>query len=140
MLVGLNGTSLIAMGETKSLALYTLASAILNIFLIPVFNINGAAIATSVSYVLGDTLTSLKLYRKYRIHPFYSNYVKVLLIAFSLIAVLKHTLILTEASPGVRKAILGITVYIVLFSILAVVSRCIDKEDLKLLMAIKRKQ
>ena len=138
VLMGLNGMSLIALGETKLIALYNLAAAILNVVLsavlIPVYGIVGAAVATAVSYILGNVLTSLRLYCGYGVAPFYSNYLKTLGAAFLLLAVFRA---LGVRPPGVLGAVLYMAVFLVLLFLFLVVTRSIDREDVELLHVLR---
>jgi len=80
--LGLNGASLIVFGGGRYLMYMTLVGAVcnvvLNLVLIPVYGILGAGMATTASYVLANSVASLKLYRISRIHPFGVGYLKVL--------------------------------------------------------------
>jgi O-antigen/teichoic acid export membrane protein len=78
--LGLNGLSLMVMGETRFLMQVSffgaISNVILNAALIPAFGIIGAAFASLFSYCLINTLNSTKLYKLSKIHPFTRNYVK----------------------------------------------------------------
>ena len=82
--LGLNGQSLLVIGESNFIMISNLVSAvfnvILNAFLIPIYGMEGAAMATATSYFVGNVLKSLKLYQKTKIHPFSGNYMKPLII------------------------------------------------------------
>ena len=140
VLVGLNGLSLIALGETRFVALYTLASAalniILNLALIPAYSINGAAIATASSCILANIIASLKLYREYRIQPFYSNYIKTLIIALLLLAILKP---LSTLASRIWNMAFCLFIYLVIFFSLIIISKSMDKEDIGLLKALEKR-
>jgi len=77
ILAGLNTNALIAMGEGR-LVSYTVFVQVLvnfsmNLTLIPIFGIEGAAIALAGATVVGDTLGSVLLYKRYRLHPISSS-------------------------------------------------------------------
>ncbi len=138
VLMGLNGMSLVALGETRLIALYNLVAALLNVvlnaLLIPVYGIVGAAAATAASYILGNTLSTLRLYKEYRVQPFYASYVKTLGIAFLLLIALKA---LSMRAPGWLGAGLYISLYMIFFLLLLVVTRSIDREDVELLRVLR---
>ena len=139
VLMGLNGMSLVALGETRLVALYNLVAALLNVVLnaalIPVYGIVGAAVATTASYMLGNVLATLRLYKGYGVQPFYANYVKTLAIGFVLLAVFK---LLSVRALNVFSALSWVTIYLVLLFLLIAFSKSIDKEDTDLLKFIRK--
>lgn len=89
VIFGLNGISLVVIKENKFMMYSNLFSAILNVILnavlIPHYGLNGAAVATAISYLVGNILSSLWLYKKSRIHPFKQDYLTALSVSFMLI-------------------------------------------------------
>lgn len=89
VIFGLNGISLVVIKENKFMMYSNLFSAILNVMLnavlIPYYGLNGAAVATAISYLVGNILSSLWLYEKSRIHPFKQDYLTALSVSFMLI-------------------------------------------------------
>jgi O-antigen/teichoic acid export membrane protein len=77
---GLNGGTLLALGETRFLmwtSLFaTVSGAFLNWLLIPSLGIVGAAASTAFVVLIFKLIRSGKLYFSYRIHPFTRNYLK----------------------------------------------------------------
>ncbi|SDD44018.1 flippase [Natrinema hispanicum] len=71
--LGLNGTTLTSIGQTRLILLDNLVAAganiALNLWLIPRYGFVGAAIATTASYVLINVLYSVQLYRLRSIWP-----------------------------------------------------------------------
>ncbi|EMA18379.1 flippase [Haloarcula amylolytica] len=71
--LGINGGTLKMLGQSDFFLLSTVVNAVinvgLNIWLIPRIGIVGAAVATAVSYAIGNSLVSIQLYRDYRITP-----------------------------------------------------------------------
>ncbi len=73
------------------LSWHTLINVVLNIILIPSCGIEGAAIATAISYFTTNVLNSLRLYQKVKVQPFSKNYIKVVvssLVMFGLVWIL----------------------------------------------------
>jgi len=77
-LTGPNGATNIALGDTKFVASYTLIGAssnvALNWFLIPIYGVEGAALASVVSVFLMNTIASAKLHIINKITPFRRKY------------------------------------------------------------------
>ncbi|XRP97077.1 flippase [Methanocaldococcus sp. 16A] len=138
--LGLNGLSLLVIGKSKFIMVSGLVSAvfnvILNTFLIPIYGMEGAAIATAISYFVGNVLNSLKLYKETKIHPFSWNYVKPLVISFVLLGLIQS---LHLKVPSIWYAIPVLTVFLGVYFFLVLLSRSVDKEDVKLFLEIEKK-
>ena len=140
ILLGLNGLSLIIVGENKFIFLSSTVASIFNIvfnaLLIPKYGLVGAAIATSTSYFVANLLNSLRLYQKTKIHPFTWNYIKLLVISFTMLAMIK---VLNFNVPNILYAIQILIVFFVIYFFLVLLSRSFDKEDVELLLAIENR-
>lgn len=72
--IGLSGEVLTAIGKTRTLMyvslLVVVVNTLLNLYLIPQYSMIGAAIATTVGYVLMGSLYIIQLYREIGAHPF----------------------------------------------------------------------
>jgi len=138
--LGLNGLSLVVIGETrfglKSSSVSAMLNVILNALLIPSYGIEGAAIATAVSYLVANILNSWKLYQKTKIHPFNWNYVKPIVISFVLLGIIQT---LNLNVPNIWYAIPVLFVFLLVYFFLVLLSRSVDKEDIELLLAIEKK-
>ncbi|WP_163527368.1 flippase [Halobacillus ihumii] len=89
----------------------------LNLWLIPIYGINGAAIASLVAVSIGNIIKLLIVYRNYRIHPYNSGYVKIMAIVsivFIFVLGLKYTL----NTYWLFELIIFTTVYIFTFILL----------------------
>lgn len=79
-LLGPNAMTLIAYGETRAVFWATLCAgltaACVCFALVPPFGAIGAALATGSASVLSNGLISLRLYRRYRVHPFAADYLR----------------------------------------------------------------
>ena len=138
--LGLNGLSLVVIGESKFIMTANLVSAVLNIILnallIPIYGMEGAAIATATSYFVGNSLSSLRLYQKTKIHPFSWNYVKPLAISFVLLGLIQS---LHLRVPNIWYVIPVLGVFLGIYFFFVLLSRSVDKEDVELLLAIEKK-
>lgn len=139
VLLGLNGWSLVVIKESNFVMYSTLISAIvnviLNILLIPVYGIEGVAVATAISYFTTNVLNSLRLYQKVKVQPFSKNYTKVVvssLVMFGFVWIL-HLKVL-----NIWYAVLVLIVFLAFYFLLVLLSRSVDKEDVELLMAVER--
>lgn len=80
VVLGLNRASLNALGRTRANLTITVlslaANVLLNTYLIPEFGLEGAAVATLLSFLFWNIGTSAWLYYTERLHPFASFYLK----------------------------------------------------------------
>jgi len=138
--LGLNGLSLVIVKESKFISFSSLVAAVsnvlLNALLIPSYGIEGAAVATTTSYVIGNILNSLRLYQRTKIHPFSWNYVKPLIISFVLLGIVKSMHLKVHS---IWYAILILIVFLVVYFLLVLLSKSVDKEDVELLLAIEKR-
>ncbi|XRO75838.1 flippase [Methanocaldococcus sp. 28A] len=139
-LLGLNGLSLIVIKESNFVMYSTLISAVINVFLnvllIQSYGIKGAAIATAISYFTTNVLNSLRLYQKAKVHPFSRNYIKVVVISLIMSG---FVWILHFKMLNILYASLVLIAFLIVYLLLLLLSKSIDKEDIDLLLAIERK-
>ncbi|ASJ08229.1 capsular biosynthesis protein [Thermococcus siculi] len=140
VIMGLNGMSLIAIGEPHANLIGNVfaatANILLNFFLIPVYGIEGAAVATATSYITANLFRGWWLYRKTRIHPFGTNNIKQLSVGIAMVLVLVY-LNITPSSIWVTFGILA--VLSLLYFSAVIVLKSIEPEDIELLRAIEKK-
>ncbi|NJE61785.1 flippase [Thermococcus sp. 21S7] len=138
--LGLNGLNLVVLGDSRVILVSNLVTTslnvLLNILLIPKYGIEGAATATAVSYVIGNILSSVRLYQRTRIHPFSPNYIKPLIISFLLLGIIRG---LKLEVPSIWYAVLILVLFLIVYFLLVLISRSIDKEDVELLLAIEKR-
>ena len=109
---------------------------LLNVLLIPIYGIEGAAVATAVSYFIYNVFKSYWLYKKTKIHPFNRNYIKSLVIGFVPLGLFKMLNIRTTnifLTGTVLISFLGIYIALILFT------KSLDKEDTEVLLTIEKK-
>jgi len=139
-LLGLNGMSLIVIGEPRlnliGDSFAVVLNVVLNILLIPAFGLEGAAIATASSYFVANVFRSFWLYKKTGIHPFSWNYVKPLLISFALLGLIQS---LHLKVPNIWYAIPVLVVFLGVYFFLVLLSKSVDKEDVELLLVLEKR-
>ncbi|WP_131007443.1 flippase [Methanofervidicoccus abyssi] len=136
---GLNGSNLIIIGKSRlnlaGTSFAALLNIILNFVLIPVYGLEGAAIATTMSYFVLNILMSFWLYKNSKIHPFSWNYVKSLVISFILLGILKS---LNLNVDNIWYAVLVSIVFVGVYFLLLLFSKSIDNEDIDLLLTVEK--
>ncbi|MCK5614832.1 polysaccharide biosynthesis C-terminal domain-containing protein, partial [Candidatus Pacearchaeota archaeon] len=130
------------MGKTTLLMWASLLAAglnlILNIILIPIWGITGAATASLISYFAANIFNSAKLFQLSGIHPFTKSYLKPILASGGIIAIIyaltRSLLVLSYwMLPVIFILFLGI------YGLCLVLTRSFDEEDIRLLLAIERR-
>ncbi|MGQ4892975.1 MAG: polysaccharide biosynthesis C-terminal domain-containing protein, partial [Candidatus Njordarchaeia archaeon] len=98
--------------------------------------LEGAAIATAVSYFVANVFRSFWLYRKVKIHPFSWNYVKPLVISFVFLGGLKA---LNLKVTNIWYAVPILIIFLAVYFLLVLFSKSVDREDVELLLAVEKK-
>jgi O-antigen/teichoic acid export membrane protein len=139
--LGLNGLSLMVMGKTRFLMLNSLSGAIsnvvLNVALIPIFGIVGAAFASFLSYSVVNILNSTKLYQFSKIHPFTRNYAKPIGISIGLLALIYVFTSYLKIDFWMLPLLLSL--FLFGYGLLLLLTRSFDKEDIVMILAIEKK-
>jgi O-antigen/teichoic acid export membrane protein len=137
IIVGPNGSPLLAMGDSKYLMRTTLFSAVINIIanilLIPRMGIMGAAIATTLALFIRHAVVSFKIYQAHRVHAFSWNYIKPVFITVPFAVIIK---VLAETQDWSFNIWIVFAILISLYIVHAVsvwLTRSVDEEDIKLL-------
>lgn len=135
--LGLNGMSLVAIGEPNANLVGNIFAAtfnvILNALLIPSYGINGAAVATSVSYVVANLFRSWWLYLRTKIHPFGRSYLRQLAVAVVIVPIL---MLLAPADVGLLMALLLVGLSFLVYLVIILLLRTVEPEDVALLRAV----
>ncbi len=141
IIMGLSRYTLIVIGDTVSILIATLAGSIvniaLNLTLIPLYNLTGAATATAISLILTNIVYSARLYATKKIHPFTRTYIKSVLAGLLALGVLMWLSSITTVdliSAGIM-----VLIFLGVYAILLVILKTLDKEDKTLLRAIEKK-
>jgi len=137
--VGPTGATLQTYGKTKTVMMVNYIGAAinfgLNFLLIPIYGVNGAAVATGFSLALLYILSFLFAYRAAKVQPFRLSYLRIILA--SLIAVLVVYL-LTRYVIGVSTfaLIAMLIVFLALYFFLLLLMKSFEEEDLMIMRAI----
>ena len=140
--VGPASQTLQTYGRTKTVMMTSYIGAainfLLNLFLIPIYGVNGAAIATGFSLALLYVLNFLFAYRVAKVQPLRLCYLKIILA--SLIAVLV-VYFLTKYVIGVSLFVLiaMLFVFLALYFFLLLLMKSFEAEDLMIMRAIDEK-
>ncbi len=140
--MGLNAETMVALGKQKTVFYCHVAAAVvnigLNLLLIPIWGITGAAVATCSTYVVMNATISASLYRYTKIHPFTRHYVKPLvasaLIAFGFYFAAGRLLTIQYWMLPVL-----LVLFLVAYGAALLITKSFDKEDLQLLKMIEKK-
>jgi O-antigen/teichoic acid export membrane protein len=138
-LLGPNGNTLMALGESRFLMWSALAAAIvnvlLNIVLIPPMGIVGAAVASLVSLGVANIIYSVKLYSLCRAQPLSKNLLKPVIASIALVA-LFHFIAGSFLTVTWWVLALLFILYYAIYGIATLLTRSFDREDAALLLEI----
>jgi O-antigen/teichoic acid export membrane protein len=101
--------------------------------------IMGAAIASTISLAVINTLKSAQIFHMHKIHPFTKNYLKPIVISTVLIFIIyllvKH---LFSASISIWTLMLLLFLFLATYSVCLVITRSFDKEDIMMIQEMKK--
>jgi len=141
-LSGQNTSTLIGIGENKFIMYSTFVVAILNIILniilIPIWGIEGAAIATAIALFSTNLLKCIKIYHKVGASPLSRNLVIPSIVSIGII-LLFYVIVKNIITINFLIVILFFLFYYIVFSGTVLFTRSLDKEDLDLLESIEQK-
>lgn len=140
--LGPNGATLLAMGKSYFIMIATFTATILNIALnltlIPHYGIIGASIASSFALISVNFFKGVKLYSSNRVQPLSKNLVKPTILTFFIILVFYFLLnILYEVEIWLIPLLF--IFYYILYFIVILITKSVDKEDLQMLELIEQK-
>lgn len=139
--LGPNGATLVAMGKTKILMWASTASAVLNVVLnvslIPLVGITGAAVATASSLALANMILSTKLYFLSGVHPLTKNYLKPIITSITLILAIcflaKTFFIIT-----IWHLLSLFLLFVIIYGLSLLLTKSFDQEDISMLLTIEK--
>ena len=141
VLMGPIGQNLVIFGRPRLLLVNNTAGLLLNIglnlLLIPQYGINGAAAATSVTFVFLNILALLQVYRISGMHPFSHNYVKLLGSSLGLIGLVTALFRYITVSYWILPVVF--VVCVVSYILVVLVTKSFDREDIVLLKTLERR-
>jgi len=144
LLLGPNGSTVIALGKTKIIMFFTLIcgsfNIILNYFLIPLFGIEGAALSTIISLAIINILDGVYLYKISKIQPFRKDLVFHTILSLIIISISYYFIVSfqLENLPLLFKLLIC-SVLIITYFFIILVSKNYGKEDLQLLILVENK-
>jgi len=140
--LGPNGMTLLGFGERSPLLLSAAVGAVANlglgVALIPNKGAIGAAVAMSVALAASNTVVSIRLYRRFGIHPFGGRYLW-LMATPCVAAVVFYVSLGISRSQNVVLHLGGFLLIVFLCVLTPFLLRCVDVTDLALLEAIEMK-
>lgn len=143
VMLGPNGMTLIATGNVRFPTLASSIAAItnfaLNLVLIPLYGITGAAVASALTYTTGNALTSAKLYMDYGIHPFTRNYVKPCLASLATAALVYLISKAFSLHIGSLALVLLFVAFLSIYFLSLLLTRSFDREDIMIMLAIEER-
>ncbi|ODV48852.1 O-antigen/teichoic acid export membrane protein [Methanohalophilus euhalobius] len=138
---GFNYYTLLSTGKSNFLMKCSFISAILNIILnlilIPMLSMNGAAIASASSFILIEIYMTISLYKFLKIHPYSRNYLKITMI--SILLVLGFYLSKFLFSSSFFVLIMFVSMFMLFYVFLILFSQSLDNNDILMLQSIKNK-
>ena len=116
-----------------------LSNVILNYFFIPPWGINGAAIATSLSFLIGGLFYGLYSYKEMRLQPTSKNFITILILGILSIFIIYNIRKLLPVSLNLFYTFLLFFSFLLLYILLILLFKIIDKEDINLLSSFKKR-
>ena len=117
----------------------TIINIILNLYLIPLYGINGAAIATATAFLTRSLLLMIESYFIIKIIPIKLNYLKILFSAGTSFFIVKYLIYFLSINIHIFSLIFFSILFVLIYMILLFVTKSLEKEDVFILNAIKKK-
>lgn len=140
-LVFVSNTLVSAIGKSKLFLFNVIISLILNVFLnillIPSYGINGAAFATTITNIVASLLVFFQIKHYTSIIPLKREMIKIAVV--SLIPLFLIIYFKTRVGIDIISFFLVGLFFILLYSLLILITSCLDKNDFMILRSLKRK-
>ncbi len=140
--LGLSGNILVGGGYTRLNLTGEIIAAVcnisLNIVLIPIYGIVGAAVATGISYLARNIAFLVFVYRILGIHPYKRSYLNIFLSGVGgmmLIYILK----IYSPLPWLPTMLILSLIFVFIYILSVLLSRSLDENDMVVLGAVERK-
>ena len=141
--IGLARETITSIGKTKIIFYFTLIAAssnfIINLILIPIYGMVGAAIAMLVSLILWSLLPLLYIHKKMGVWPYDRNYLKPFFVSLSSVGTIYFLLKFIFKSTDTLILIVGFIIFILLYGVLFLLTKGLTKEDILILKSIEKK-
>ena len=142
VVLGPSGATLLSMGKSRYILNTTIVGTVLNITLnatlIPIWGIEGAAVATALSLLIVHSFYSVKLYQISKIHPFTKNYLTPFF-ASSLIISLIYFVAKSFVTINIWLLLLLFVLFMAICIVVLLLSKSIEEDDIMLLLAIEKR-
>lgn len=138
---GTSGSTLIVMGKTKFLMwgmlITVVANIILNIVLIPIIGIVGAALATTLALVIKNVFWLVKLYFISKIQPFTKIYLKPVVVSIPFLFLIY--ILTNHLASFISFWILPLflILFLVVYGLSILFTKSFDQEDISMLVTIE---
>ena len=141
--LGLNASTLLALGETKYLmwasAVSAVANVILNVMCVSWFGIPGAALATALSLVLLNILVSWKCHSDYKIHPFSRKYIIPIAVSIPAILAVYLAVNLLVGLVSILLLPMFFIIFLIIYFLSILLTKGFDQEDLDMIASVERR-
>ena len=117
----------------------TLVNIVLNLYLIPKYGINGAAIATAIAFFTRFILLLIESYVILKMVPFNISQIKVIFSAVSSFFILKYIINLFNIEITIFYLALLSFLFIIIYLMLLILTKSFEKEDKFIIRKIKEK-
>ena len=135
-------STLLMIKKTKTIFLMGLISLIVNValnyLLIPKYGINGAAISTSLSLIIGSILLLISSYKFNKFQPLSISYIKPI-ISGVIVSIIFYFLMNLFIMNSIIKIALFSIIFLVLYLVILYLLRFFDKEDKEILQFLLKK-
>ena len=119
--------------------IFVVSNIILNYFLIPILGVNGAALASSSSFLISSILFIFFCYKEAGLQPFSKEFFKAFLLGILSMLVVYSIRQLLSPSLTIIITFLLFIMFILIYFVLLFVFKIIDKEDLEIIKLIRNK-
>jgi len=141
-ILSISNNVLITMKKTKTVAFHTVSAAALNValnvLLIPIYGIYGAALATASSFFLWRGLDLVNAYRCTRFNPFSGHVMKSVLAGLISIGLIYILSVLWDAST-VYLLLCFLLIFILVYFALLALLRGFDRNDIEILKLMEKR-
>ena len=132
-----------AIGETKvnlNISLITLiTNVVLNILLIPIYGMFGAAIAMTVALIINSALSLIYVNRKMKMQPYEKKLLIPFISALLSVGVTYIIINLLFVSITILSLLIGFVIFIPMYVLYIVIYGGLNKEDIVILKALEKK-
>ena len=139
--IGASQSVLLVFKKTKLILLNTvimiIGNVVLNFYLIPIYGINGAAIATAFIFIIRAIFLTIETFFITKLVPLKSSFIKII---FSMIiAAIMTKYISSKFVPTLFIVLSSILFMIIIYLLLLLITRVFEKEDIMIIKTMQQK-